>query len=101
MRKAKIYNHGIMAGFLIERDKNHYEFFYEQDYEGPPISLTMPVEKQKFEFNVFPPFFDGLLPEGVQLEALLKKAKIDRHDLFSQLITVGGDLVGSVTVEEA
>lgn len=101
MRKAKIYNHGIFAGFLVEKDRSHYEFIYEQDYNGPPISLTMPVEKQKFEFAGFPPFFDGLLPEGVQLEALLKQAKIDRRDLFSQLITVGSDLVGSVTVEEA
>jgi serine/threonine-protein kinase HipA len=41
-----------------------------------------------------------LLPEGPQLEALLRKHKIDRHDAFRQLVTVGEDLVGSLTVHE-
>ena len=43
--------------------------------------------------------FDGLLPEGVQLTALLQRGKIDKHDLFSQLVAVGADLVGAVTIE--
>jgi serine/threonine-protein kinase HipA len=42
--------------------------------------------------------FDGLLPEGAQLEALLKTHKIDRNDYFKQLVTVGRDLVGSLSV---
>ena len=33
------------------------------------------------------------------LEGLLRHAKIDRNDLFSQLIRVGHDMVGNVTVE--
>ena len=48
----------------------------------------------------FPPFFDGLLPEGIQLEGLLKLKKIDRNDLFSQLMAVGEDVVGVVTLQE-
>jgi len=47
-----------------------------------------------------PPFFDGLLPEGFQLEGLLKYGKIDRSDQFSQLIAIGADMVGNVTIEE-
>jgi serine/threonine-protein kinase HipA len=39
-----------------------------------------------------------LLPEGEQLQALLKKQKIDRNDCFTQLVTVGQDLVGSLSV---
>jgi serine/threonine-protein kinase HipA len=34
------------------------------------------------------------------LEGLLRQKKIDRSDLFFQLVAVGGDLVGAVTVEE-
>ncbi|MFW5877858.1 MAG: HipA N-terminal domain-containing protein, partial [bacterium] len=44
--------------------------------------------------------FEGLLPEGIQLEGLLKFNKIDRNDLFSQLMAVGDDMVGAVTVKE-
>lgn len=49
-------------------------------------------------FETFPCFLEGLLPEGYNLEALLRAAKIDRHDLFSQLVATGADLVGAVTV---
>jgi serine/threonine-protein kinase HipA len=52
-----------------------------------------------YEFKTFPPFFDGLLPEGAQLEGLLRLKKLDRSDYFGQLISVGQDLVGAVTVE--
>ncbi len=61
--------------------------------------MTMPVDKKEFVFEEFPPFFDGLLPEGVLLEGLLKQRKIDRHDYFSQIVAVGKDLVGAVTVQ--
>lgn len=101
MRKAKVYNFGIPAGELIEIEPGRkYKFVYFNDYQGNPISLTMPVNKKEYEFNEFPPFFDGLLPEGVQLEALVRQMKIDKNDYFSQLVCVGKDLVGSVTVEE-
>jgi serine/threonine-protein kinase HipA len=101
MRKAKVYMHGQLAGTLVEIEKNaRYQFSYHEDYAGPAISLTMPVTPKDYEFSVFPPFFDGLLPEGFQLEALLRKRKINRADLFSQLLIVGQDLVGAVTVAE-
>ena len=35
------------------------------------------------------------------LEGLLKQIKIDKNDYFGQLLAVGGDLVGAVTVKEA
>ena len=60
----------------------------------------MPTTQKVYKFNNFPPFFDGLLPEGIQLEGLLKIKKIDRSDYFSQLIAIGEDTVGAVTVKE-
>lgn len=100
MRSAKVYNFGIYAGDLLEEEKGKkYRFRYYEEYYGPPVSLTLPVERKEFEFNGFPSFFDGLLPEGMQLEALLRSAKIDRNDNFSILLLTGKDLVGSVTVE--
>jgi serine/threonine-protein kinase HipA len=102
MRKATVFIHGQEAGFLLEKEPGEkYVFEYLDSYTGPPISMTMPIAKAPLEFNKFPPFFDGLLPEGLQLEGLLKVGKIDRFDYFSQLTAVGGDLVGAVTVEEA
>jgi serine/threonine-protein kinase HipA len=100
MRKAKVYVKGIYAGELLERQlKTNYEFTYSTSYQGPPVSLTMPVRKEPFYFENFPPFFEGLLPEGFELRALLQTKKINKNDYFKQLVTVGQDLVGYVTVE--
>ena len=90
---------GVRAGTLREDDDGTFSFGYEAGYAGPPVSLTMPVRSEPYIYTRFPPFFEGLLPEGYQLEALLKKAKLDRHDDFGQLVQVGAELVGSVTIE--
>ena len=101
MRKAKVYVKGIEAGMLTElKQGKEYEFEYLDGYNGLEISRTMPIKERDYKFDTFPPFFDGLLPEGFQLEGLLKIKKIDRYDYFSQLITVGEDMVGVVTVKE-
>ena len=101
MRRAKVYVKGIEAGILIEVKKGkEYLFEYPDQYYGPEVSRTMPVKGKSFKYNRFPPFFDGLLPEGIQLEGLLKIKKIDKNDYFSQLMAVGEDMVGAVTVKE-
>ncbi len=100
MRMAQVYYQKIHAGTLTEFDNKTYEFEYHEKYKEPGISLTMPTTKRKYSYKEFPPFFDGLLPEGPQLEALLKQKKIDKKDYLSQLIAVGGDLVGSVTLTD-
>lgn len=100
MRKAKVFFNNILAGELIEKEKKQkYIFQYEENYQGQPISLTMPTDQKIYVFKKFPPFFEGLLPEGPMLEALLHLAKLDRDDYFGQLVTVGADMVGAVSVE--
>lgn len=101
MRKAKIFVHNILAGYLEELIfKKKYSVAYINEYGGPPISLTMPTETKTYHFDSFPSFFDGVLPEGIMLEGLLRTKKIDRDDCFSQLMAVGKDLVGCITVLE-
>lgn len=98
MRQASVYVHRQYAGLLTEYHAGHYEFTYDNEYQGPPVSLTMPVYKKSFTYTTFPPFFDGLLPEGTMLEALLRQAKLDRHDYLGQLLIVGEDVVGAVSI---
>jgi len=99
MRTADVFIHDRPAGYLVEEIPGRaYTFAYAPGYDGPPVSLTMPVHEVPYRFERFPPFFDGLLPEGWQFEALLKHAKLDRHDRMGQLLAVGADTVGAVTV---
>jgi serine/threonine-protein kinase HipA len=100
MKKARVLVNGISAGILEELTRGKYKFTYETDYHGAPVSLTMPLKTSHYEFDKFPSFFEGLLPEGVMLEALLRKYKLDKNDYFGQLIKVGRDVVGAVTIEE-
>ncbi len=99
MRSAQVYVHDVLAGAL-EEDGGRWFVRYVADYDGPPISLRLPVAGRTFAFDSLPPFFDGLLPEGIMLEGLLRTCKLDRHDYLGQLISVGEDLVGAVTVRE-
>lgn len=100
MRKVNVFVNSVACGELCEIDKHHYRFTYYEHYQGPPISLTMPLLQKRYEYNEFPAVFDGLLPEGVMLHALLKKAKLDYDDYLGQLIAVGRDCIGAITIEE-
>jgi len=100
LRRATIRLHDEAAALFIEHERNRsYEITYLPEYNGSSVSLTMPVRRESYRFDRFPPFVDGLLPEGTMLDALLRSAKIDRDDPFSQILVVGKDLVGAVTVE--
>lgn len=101
MKKAEVFMHGQPVGLLIEEDRNKkYRFLYHTEYAGPPVSVTLPVSQKEYDFEEFPAFFEGLLPEGINLDTLLRTKKIDRNDSFSQLLAVGADTVGAVTVKE-
>lgn len=100
MKKACVFVNAVAAGLLEKLANGRYTFTYYADYHGSPVSLTMPLAKTSYEFEKFPPFFEGLLPEGILLEALLRKYKLDKNDYFGQLRKVGEDVVGAVTVKE-
>jgi len=101
MQRAEVFVHSQLAGILEEiTPGSAYRFIYREGYSGPPVSLTMPIADAPYTYNRFPPFFEGLLPEGYNLEALLRAYKIDRNDLFRQLFVVGMDMVGAVTARE-
>jgi len=93
---------GRLAGWLEQIGENSWRFQYDAGYSGTPVSLSMPVREEPYEFvGKFPPAFEGLLPEGMQLDALLRTAKLDTGDYFGQLMVVGGDVVGSLTFRES
>ena len=101
MRKAKVFVKDIVAGTLVEISQGKdYVFEYLEGYKGLEVSRTMMPHKRKYTYDKFPPFFEGLLPEGIQLDGLLKIKKIDKDDLFAQLLAVGDELVGVITLEE-
>lgn len=86
-----------LAGKLLREDDT-FVFEYETSYEGPPAFLGWDKAQPRREWNTFPAAFDSLLPEGVLLDQLLIKNKLDRSDKWGQLMAVGLDLTGFVSV---
>lgn len=99
MNKLRIYVGDRLAGhFFMRRESTGYAFEYLAEYDGPPVFLGWDVRQRQRAWDEFPPAFDGLLPEGVLLAQLLAKHKLDKSDKWGQLIAVGRDLTGFVSV---
>jgi len=102
MRQAKIYMHTDRAGTLIE-DEEGYHYVYETTYlmkeNSEAISLTLPLTAETYFSKVLFPFFDGLIPEGWQLEIVKKNWKLDERDRMGILLVACRDCIGAVSVE--
>ena len=104
MRKAEVYRNGLLAGTLIQYSPQSYEFAYTDEWLSndnlPPISLTLPKTKQKFNADHLFPFFFNMLSEGDNRRLQCRQLKIDENDHFGLLLnTATSDTIGAVTVK--
>lgn len=103
MRKAKVYMHNDLAGFLTETTDG-YSFTYDSDYltgsGSKPVSLTLPLQDKTYTSKVMFSFFDGLIPEGWLLEIAEKNWKLNARDRMGLLLACCRDCIGAVSVEE-
>ena len=104
MRKAEVYRNGILAGILIEENRKHYVFRYDDGYftdsSKPAISLTLPKTQQEYSSEFLFPFFFNMLSEGVNRKLQSTQLKIDEADNFGLLMaTARFDTIGAITVK--
>ena len=100
--EADVYKKDRLAGKL-RRTPEAVEFQYLDEYlEDQPEAIantlqptTRPVVATG---GSVPPFFAGLLPEGLRLTALTRRLKTSADDMFSLLVAVGADTIGDVRV---
>ena len=102
MEAADVFCGGQRAGQLRCREE-HIEFSYLPDYlsmGGRAAAVTLPLREEPYRSpgGMVPPFFAGLLPEGVRLQAVIEAVNTSPDDELSLLLAVGGDTVGAVTV---
>ena len=100
-RKGFVYIQDRLAGEVCETDDG-YTFFYYEDYisstDAVAASLTLPIQKEAYMSNVLFPFFDGIIPEGWLLDAVVHNWKIESNDRFGLLLAACRDCVGDVSV---
>ncbi|TXD37722.1 phosphatidylinositol kinase [Lujinxingia vulgaris] len=105
MRRARVYNHGRLAGSLDELNDGRFRFQYDASYLQEPdasaVSLTLPLQNQPFLCDHLFAFFYGLLAEGSTRQLQCRLLQIDENDAFGLLLATGRDTIGSVSVEPA
>ena len=100
----EVYRSGILAGILIEENRNQYVFkyddFYFTDITKPAISLTLPKTKKEYRSEFLFPFFSNMLSEGVNRKLQSSLLHIDEEDGFGLLMsTAQNDTIGAVIVK--
>jgi len=99
-RQAQVYYRDRLAGTLTELREGGYRFAYDLAYleNGPPISLTLPLQAAPFEPRELFPFFAGLVPEGWYLRIVAPTIKVDETDTFGLLMHTCDDCIGAVSI---
>ena len=103
---ADVYK-GLRLAARLRREGNGVRFWYQPDYladpEAPAVAWTLPKTDQVVSSpaGAVPPFFAGLLPEGVRLRAVVAGTRTSEDDHLTLLMAVGGDAVGDVRVVPA
>ena len=103
MRSAKVAYKNTEAGILRQLVDGTFEFKYDEnwlnDSSKPPISLTLPKQKDVFTSSHLFPFFFNMLPEGTNKQVVCFYQRIDEDDYFGILMaTANSDAIGAVRV---
>ena len=106
LEKLYVFKQDQLAGRLSRLSRG-VKFQYDEEYlnkhknaHAAAIAFSMPLSEKSFELvgDSLPPFFAGLLPEGLRLKALISALKTSEDDLFSMLAASGQDLIGDVAI---
>ena len=101
---ARVYRDEESVGTIRRTPKGsvfEYNPAYLQGQESHGIALHLPLRTEPFRtqgVNLHP-FFAGLLPEGLLLEAARMRAKTSADDLLSILLEAGPETIGDVHVQ--
>ena len=100
----EIYRNGTFAGTLIEANRKHFVFRYDDKYFNdsltPSISLNLPKTQKEYNSEYLFAFFYNMLSEGVNRKLQCTQLRIDEEDNFGLLMAIAqNDTIGAVTVK--
>lgn len=87
----------------LAREGDDVVFRYLPEYRDEPVARTLPLSAEPYRASAgaVPPFFAGLLPEGLRLTATVRRTRTSEDDHLTLLLAVGGDAIGDVRVVPA
>lgn len=77
-------------------------FAYDEDWlsddAAPALSLSLPKRSKSFSNRRCAPFFEGLLPEGSERDAVAGALGVSPDHAFGILAGIGGEVAGAVSL---
>lgn len=97
-RSLEVRLHGISAGTLLLKENGNLQFRYAEDYDGPALSVALPIREEAYPHRACEAWFGGLLPEGDVRDALARALGTTSSNYFRILNEIGGDCAGAVEI---
>ena len=100
-----VYSGGKRAGVLdMAADEPFYGFTYDRAYlassDAAPLSVSLPLQEDRFDGTRVLPYFEGLLPEGDVRASIARQLGISEHSPAKLLRALGKDCAGDVAILE-
>ena len=88
---------GVEAGTVHQDEHGLMSFSYDEGYQGPPLSLSMPVSNRTYGPDVLRPYLFGLLPDSErQRRAIGRELGVSANNPVTLLDRIGLDCQGAV-----
>ena len=101
-RALTVWWEGSVVGSLALDGDGQMQFAYAAEWlaaDGmPALSSSLPKRREPFRRRLCRPFFEGLLPEGAQRDAVARVLGVSPDNEFGLLEGLGGDVAGALTL---
>ncbi len=102
MKKSlQVFLYQMPVGRLIQNDNGLLSFCYLPTYladsQAIPLSVSLPLRREEFNFRECSGFFSGLLPEESNRQLIARNLGISANNDFSLLAEIGGECAGAVS----
>jgi len=95
-----VYWDGAEVGQLERVEESSREYAFQYSSTPRPISLSLPLGRERFTPAESRPFFEALLPEGAVREQIASQLKLATGDSYGLLAELGRDCAGALQVME-
>ena len=96
-----VYLYQELVGRLVQDDHGLLQFGYDESWLHNPdaiaLSLSLPLQEQRFRGKECKGFFGGILPEASKREQIAKNLGISPRNDYALLERIGGECAGAVT----
>lgn len=100
-RTLDVYLHEQLVGLMVQDDNGDMVFDYNESWinnpNAMPLSLSLPLRKERYSRRECEGFFDGILPEDENRRIIARNLGISAKNDFAMLEKIGGECAGAVT----